>query len=126
MSGTKKEKLESILKSLKKVGGIESSLIASRDGLVIASDLPKGVYEDSFAAMSAAMQGAAETAVSEMKKGELNEIIVDSAHGKIITISAGKPAILVIMTKPKINLGLILMEIRKARSKILSIFGEDS
>ncbi len=115
---TKKEKLTEILQNLRKMGDIQGSSVTSRDGLVIASDLSKDVDEETFAAMSAAMQGAAETAVSELKQGNLNQIIVDAVKGKIITISAGEKAILVILANPDINLGLILLETGKASGKI--------
>jgi len=123
MPETKKEKLIEILHELKKVGDILGGSVISRDGLVIASDLSKDVDEETFAAMSAAMQGAAETAVSELKQGELNQIIIDADKGKIITISAGKMAILVILTKPNINLGLALLELGRTSGKISNILG---
>ena len=121
MPDTKKEKLTEILQSLRKIGDIQGSSVISRDGLTIASDLSKDVDEETFAAMSAAMQGAAETAVSELKQGNLNQIIIDAQNGKMITISAGEKAILVILAKPDINLGLVLLEIGKSSGKISKI-----
>ena len=121
MTETKKEQLETVLSGLKKIGGIRSSAVISRDGLVIAADLSKNVNADTFAAMSAAMQGAAETAISEMKQGEINQIIIDSSNGKMISIGAGKNAILVILTDPEINLGLVLLSLGKASGKISDI-----
>jgi hypothetical protein len=123
MPNSKKEKLLEILKSLKEVGDMIGSSIISVDGLQIASDLSENVDADTFAAMSAAMQGAAETAVSELKQGELKQIIIDADKGKIITISAGKKAILVILASSKINLGLALLELGKAAGKISDVLG---
>ena len=123
MPDTKKEKLLEILKSLKEVGDIIGSSVISVDGLQIASDLSGNVDADTFAAMSAAMQGAAETAVSELKQGELKQIIIDADKGKLITISAGKKAILVILANPKINLGLALLELGRAAGKISDVLG---
>ena len=123
MPETKKEQLTEILQNLRKIGDIQGSSVISRDGLVIASDLSKSTDEETFAAMSAAMQGAAETAVSELKQGALNQIIIDAQNGKIITISAGEKAILVILAKPDINLGLILLELGKASGIISAVLG---
>lgn len=123
MQDTKKEKLTEILQNLRKMGDIQGSSVISRDGLVIASDLSKSIDEETFAAMSAAMQGAAETVVSELKQGELKQIIVDADKGKIIAISAGEKAILVILTTPRINLGLALLELGKTSGKIIDILG---
>ncbi len=123
MPETKKEQLTEILQELRKVGDIQGSSVISRDGLVVASDLSKNVDEETFAAMSAAMQGAAETAVSELNQGTLNQIIIEADKGKIITISAGEKAILIILAKPSTNLGLILLEMGKASGKISEIIG---
>jgi len=110
-----------ILKSLRNVGDIEGSSVVSRDGLIIASDLLSSVDTKTFAAMSAAMTGAAETATSELKRGNPEQIIVNSKLGSIIAIGAGKRAILVCLIKPKANLGLVLISMNKESKKISRI-----
>ncbi len=120
---TKKDKLIGILQDLKKIGEVLGSSAISRDGLVIASDLSKDIDEETFAAMSAAMQGAAETAVSELKQGSLRQIIINADKGRMIAISAGETAILVILTTSKINLGLALLELGKAAGRISDLLG---
>lgn len=123
MPDTKKEKLTKILEELDKIGDTLGSAVISTDGLPIASNIKEGTDVDTFAAMSAAMQGAAETAVSELKQGNLRQIIIDADKGKIITISAGKKAILVILARPDINLGLALLELGKASGQISDVLG---
>lgn len=118
MAETKKDQLTKILQDMKKIGNILGSAVISKDGLVIASNLSDSVDEDTFAAMSAAMEGAAETAAQELNQGELNQIIVDAEKGKIITIAAGKKALLVILANTGINLGLALLELGKAAYRI--------
>jgi len=66
---SKKEKLLRVLSGLKAEGDIEGSAVITRDGLLIAADLPSRIDAETFAAMAATMTGAAETAVSELKKG---------------------------------------------------------
>ena len=122
MPDTKKAKLEKILEELKSIGGITGSAVISKDGLAVASDISEKDV-DTFAAMSAAIEGAAETAVSELKQGELKQIIVDADEGKTITISTGDEAILVILAKPTINLGLVLLGLGKAAGKVSKILG---
>jgi hypothetical protein len=118
---TIKEKLERILSDLERVGDIEASAVVSRDGLLMASDIPENVHAETFAAMAATMLGAAETAVSELKKGVSERVIVESKLGKIITKGAGSKALLVVMTRPEAKLGLILMETERAAEKIKSM-----
>jgi hypothetical protein len=114
---TKKEKLIELLQGMQKIGGIKSSIVVSRDGLVIASNITD-LDADTFAAMSAAMQGAAETAASELKQGEVDQIIIETGKGKIISTGAGTKAILVILALKSINLGLALLEMGKTAEKI--------
>jgi len=124
MPETKKEQLIAVLQNLRKIGDLIGSSVISRDGLTIASDLAKDIDEETFAAMSAAMQGAAETAVQELKQGDLDQIIINAQRGKIITTSAGERAILVSLSKPSINLGLILLELGRTGRKINNILGD--
>ncbi|MDI6888231.1 MAG: roadblock/LC7 domain-containing protein [Methanocellales archaeon] len=112
------EMLEKVLTDLGRTGDIEASAIVSRDGLLMASDIPKSVHADTFAAMSATMLGAAETAILELKKGIPDRVIVESRKGKVITIGAGPKALLVVMTPPEAGLGLILVNMEKAADKI--------
>jgi len=122
MVETKTEKLNKILEELRKLGDVEGSMIVSRDGLKIANDAGK-IDADTFAAMTAAMQGAAETASSELKQGGVEQTIIETERGKIVSTGAGEKAILVIIASKKINLGLALLEMGKFSEKISNILG---
>ncbi|MCE8423011.1 MAG: roadblock/LC7 domain-containing protein, partial [Candidatus Methanoperedens sp.] len=56
--------IDHLLSDLKKVGGVEACAAASRDGLLIRAIMQKEQISESFAAMSATMLGAAETATT--------------------------------------------------------------
>ncbi len=116
-------RLEDILNNLKFVGDVEGSAVASRDGLLICSTLSLKYNAETFAAMSATMLGAAETATSELGKGIPDRIIVESKLGRIIAIESGPKALLLVMTKPDVGLGLVLVEAAKASDKISQILG---
>ncbi len=114
--------LNKILDDTKKVGGVESAVIVSRDGLLIASNfLSSSARAETFAAMSATMLGAAETATTELGKGVPDRVIVESEHGKLIATGAGPKALLVVLTNPDAGLGLILVELEKSAGKIKKI-----
>ncbi len=112
--------LDNILSDTKKVGGVEASIVASRDGLLMASNIPSSICAraETFAAMSATMLGAAETATTELGKGVPGRIIVESEHGKLIATGAGSKALFVVLTEPNAGLGLILVELEIAAEKI--------
>lgn len=116
-----KEDLEKVLAQIKRTGSVEASAVVSRDGLLMASDIPPGIHGETFAAMSATMLGAAETAISELKKGVPERVIIESKEGKVLATGAGAKALLVVMTSPDAGLGLILVEMTKASDKIKAL-----
>ena len=113
--------LNKILLDLKQMGGINASSIASRDGLLVVSDMESESHAETFAAMSATMLGAAENATTELGKGIPDRVIVESDHGKLVAMGAGPKALLVILTEPDAGLGLILVELEKSVEKIKKI-----
>lgn len=115
---TTKEMLEKLLGDLKKIGDIEASAVVSRDGLLMVADIPQNINAETFAAMNATMVGAAETMISEMKKGVPDRVIAESAEAKVIATGAGSKALLVVMTSPDTQLGLVLVEMGKIVEKI--------
>ena len=118
---TTTEMLQEILSNLKNLGNVEACAIASRDGLLMSSEMPGNVVGETFAAMSATMLGAAETAASELDNGLPSRVIVESKNGKLICMGAGPKALLVTMTASDAGLGLILLELDKAVEHIKEI-----
>ncbi|MDI6640414.1 MAG: roadblock/LC7 domain-containing protein [Methanocellales archaeon] len=110
--------LEKVLDDLKEAVEVEASAIISREGLLMASDISGDIRAELFAAMSATMLGAAETATAELWKGISSQIIVELKKGKVIAYGAGPKAILVTITPPKAELSPILVEMEKAADKI--------
>jgi len=113
--------IEDVLSDLRKVGGINASAAVTRDGLLIASDVMGEIDAETFAAMTATMTGAAETAMSEVKAGDVRRVIVEGESGKMIAIGAGSNALLVVLTAPEAPLGLILLKIGEASRKIAKL-----
>ena len=110
--------LEKVLTDLKKIGGVEASAAATRDGLLLKAIMPTEQPAETFAAMSATMLGAAETATTELGKGLPDRIIVESEHGRVIATGAGQKALLILLASPDAGLGLILVELEKAAKKL--------
>lgn len=116
-----KVQLEELLTQLASTGDIDASAIVRRDGLMIASNLPSKIDSRTIAAMSAALVGTAETCSSELQKGMFMQVIVESELGKIVSVGAGKLAILVCLVKPLGNLGLVLLSMSRTGKKIETI-----
>lgn len=110
--------IDKLLSDLMKSGGVEACAAVSRDGLLIKSSMQKEQFAESFAAMSATMLGAAETASTELGKGVPNRVIVESSQGRLIAVGAGPNALLVVIVSPEAGLGLILLELDKSAKKL--------
>lgn len=112
------EIVDTVLADLKKVRGIETCAVASRDGLLIRDIPQKGQNLDSFVAMSATLFGAAETVIAMFGKGIPNRIIVESDRGRVIAIGAGPKALLIVIVSLEPELEMIRLELEKAAKKL--------
>ena len=121
--GTKEEDLKKILDDFESTGNIIGSAVVRRDGLMIISSLPKEVNSKAVAAMAAAMVGTGETASKELSIGELGQVLVEPASGKLISIDVGSDVIFTALVKPKANMGLVLMNMERSIKKIAVVIG---
>ncbi len=114
-------RLKAILARLKEAG-IESSVVVRRDGIVIYSDLSGSEEEtEAFAAMAAAMLGAAETATSELRQGVPRRVIMEIGDRRIVEVGAGPVALLVAVVAGGSQLAKALADIDRAAQEIRGI-----
>ncbi|MCD1295458.1 distant relative of homeotic protein bithoraxoid [Methanocella sp. CWC-04] len=117
--------LKLVLSRLKGMG-VESSAIVRRDGVMITAEMTLGEEQrETFAAMSAAMLGAAETAVSEMKQGIPRRIVLEIGGKKLIAQGAGPVVLLVALVGPKADVPRIYGEIDKAAIEVRKIIKQE-
>lgn len=121
---TKQSEIVSILKGLEKVGELEGSALISRDGLVIAANLPSELDRETFSAMSATMVAAAETAAFEMRRGAPARVIVETPDLKMLALGASSETVLVGLAGARSNVGLLLSEMGKAAERVRAVVGE--
>ncbi|MEM2133624.1 MAG: roadblock/LC7 domain-containing protein [Candidatus Jordarchaeaceae archaeon] len=114
--------LEGLLKAMEDADpDIEASAVVRTDGLVMASALPKDADEGLIAAMSAALLNIGNRAVAELARGEMDKVIVSGTKGDIILRGVGTEAVLSAITKPGANLGLLLVEMKRAGDRIINV-----
>ena len=76
--------------------GFDAAAVVSRDGVLLQSEIrASDEGKETFAAMAAALLGAAETATSELKQGVPRRIIVEIGDRKLIVAGAGPLALMV-------------------------------
>jgi predicted regulator of Ras-like GTPase activity (Roadblock/LC7/MglB family) len=104
---------------------VEAAAVVSADGLPMASALPEHVEEDRLAAMSAALLILGERAASGLGKRDLSQVMVESADGYVVLMSAGPHAVIVAVSSTSAKPGLLLFEMRRMAEKVASLMRQD-
>lgn len=121
MTETKSEKLNMALKKVVAVSGVTGAAIVARNGLLIASELPRDVDERRLGAMTATMMGAVETTGVTLNKGSVKRVTAEVDHATIVAMGAGPKAIIVCTADSSVNLGMLMLEIEGQSQATASI-----
>lgn len=113
MNSIKIQHLSKELEKLEEIGDIIGTAIVNRNGLLIASKLPRDIEDRKFCAMAATMFGAIETAASTLGSNLINNLTVEFNDFQLIIMPTNEQAILVSLLNLNSNLGLILIEIEE-------------
>jgi len=105
--------MQRALKSLRTEFGSIASAIISRDGILIASDIPGGVIAETFTIMCATMMGAASTAHSELRIGQPKMMRVISEKHEMMLVSAGRKMIIVCVVPIGVNIDQLQARLRE-------------
>jgi len=114
--------LMELLAGFKTTGGIEAALVTSRSGVHLASLIPPRSNPDTLAAMSSAMQSAADIMSSHVKHGTPHRMVIECEHSKLIVTKAGEKALFIVIASEKSNLGPLFLEMDSTASKIKELF----
>lgn len=93
--------LEDKLRELRDRCGAEASAVVSRDGLIVAGDMPTGIARETFSIMCATILGAALTTATELGKAPPRRIVLEGEDTRIIIFEAGRRAMLVLVVPPE-------------------------
>ena len=113
--------LKPALRALRQSCGATGSAVISRDGLVIAADVPEGVSMETFAIMCATLLGAASTANSELRVGTPLNVIVESEEAKMVVLGAGRKALIVAVIGKKADSSVALKKLEELAETIKMI-----
>lgn len=109
--------LEEVLDEIRSMPSVYEATVVSRSGMHIAGDAPKGVHLETFVAMSAILLGAAETATAELKD-KLQNVSIELSRGRMILVSAGNRALLVLTASKEISAAELTDKAKEFASKI--------
>ena len=114
--------LEGVLQGLRSaIPEIQGALVASIDGLVIASNMQGDANR--MAAMIATALGLGMRICDTFSAGDLSETSVTGVSGQVYVYSTGPKGVLAVAAVTGANVGLIHLECRDAAKKIAAIFG---
>lgn len=110
--------LQGLVDRLQDVPGVEGCVVARRDGLVIAHNLPGNTDAKRIAAMAAVIVNASLNATLELERGQYEITIVQSSAGKVVCANAGTEAIFAAIVSTHANLGLILLRLESIARQV--------
>lgn len=97
---------------------IEAAALVSHDGLIVASVMDDSVDVDRFGAMCASLLALAHRAASEVKRGELRQIILDGVLGPMLLTQAGQSGVVAVAALSDAKLGKLILDTRKTAKQI--------
>ena len=92
--------LDRMLKELRVSCGSHAAAVVSRDGLVIAGDMPDSISRETFAIMCATILGAGTTAATELRSSPPNHVVLTTREYRIHIFEAGPRALIVLVVPP--------------------------
>ena len=98
-----------IIRDAESTAGIEGALIATRDGLLIYSDMEK-IPQQAFAAMCATILSSSEVAMDETGTGIPEKVVVYGKGKKIMIVGAGKEYLLAVILSSEADVDNIIYE----------------
>jgi len=109
-----RERFEKVLSVLNaETSDISASAIVRKDGLVVASILPKrGVDERMLAAMTALALGLGGRVVESLDQGRLRKVIIEGEKGQMVIMGV-RSLILAVLARKDANMGLVLLSMEK-------------
>jgi len=97
---------------------VQGAILASPDGLALASVLPVGMDEERTAAMSASMLSLGERIGRELARGSVDRIVVEGEKGYGVLVGCGVEAVLLVLASSAVKQGILFLEIKRAVAKI--------
>jgi predicted regulator of Ras-like GTPase activity (Roadblock/LC7/MglB family) len=116
------DELNHILRSL--LSGtpeLEAAALISEDALVIASALPQHIEEMRVAGMSATLLNLGGRAAAELKRGDLQQVLIRGSNGYVVMSAASEGTLLIVLTTAEARLGLVFLDMKKTVDAIRKV-----
>lgn len=102
---------------------VQGAILASPDGLALASVLAAGMDEERTAAMSASMLSLGERIGRELARGSVERLVFEGEKGYGVLVSCGVDAVLLVLASAEAKQGLLFLEIKRTAARITPLLG---
>jgi hypothetical protein len=92
---------------------VQVSMVVSRDGLTMTV-VGVVVDTDKVGAMCSDLLRLCHSAALELQRGNVEHVLMKASHGYMLLTPAGEQAMLAVMARPDSNLGMLLIDTRRA------------
>ena len=110
--------LKRILSDLLKVDGVSAVAVLGRDGFIIENVSNVTMDADALGAMASTSIGTSEAMGIELKKGSIEQVLVELENGPILLSLVTGDEILAIVAETGCNVGRIRYEVKKNKERI--------
>jgi predicted regulator of Ras-like GTPase activity (Roadblock/LC7/MglB family) len=112
------ERLRAILNELHEESkDVQVSMVVTRDGLTMV--VIGGVVDpDKVGAMCSDLLSLCHSAALELQRGDVEHVLMKASHGYMLLTPAGDQTMLAVMARPDANLGMLLIDTRRAANAI--------
>ena len=108
-----------VLDDLTRQRGVRASLIVSEsDGLIVDSNVRFGQDGDRVAALAASLYRKARLSASAARLGDVAFLQMDAERGRICAVGGRSDLVLVVVSDPTANVGLIRVALLKAQESL--------
>lgn len=112
--------MRQVLGDLNKEVGVKGSMVLTRDGVVVASEIPPPLNGDQVAAIASGTIQRINRSLRDIGSGEFTRFLFNSTYGKMIFTETGE-AYLVVVLEKHINIDFTMLSVLSAARKIKNL-----
>jgi hypothetical protein len=115
--------LEAALQDMAANMSFQGMAVISRDGVVLAAELPGQLDKSRVGAIAAGILSLSGRSVGQLARGNLLQTMIQGSEGNIIITYAGQNAVLIALVDKTISLGMAFLEARESAQQVAQIVG---
>lgn len=100
---------------------VEAAAVISIEGLTVASSLSDDIDEERLAAMSAAMLALGERIAAELRRGALDQVMIQGDAGYAVLMPLDERSVLCALAGNDAKLGLVFLDMRRALTALRAL-----